>query len=301
MPVVPSSSALPACPENKPVETPDTPPSKPSYEKFTYGDRSFSVHKRGPKAALSQAFADILATTSPAELLGPVSLRLAALMGIFEAIGRKDLAEQIPPALEARKAELSGVAPTQPPQVEAQPELPETLPEPAESRPSAAPEGMVLYAGKTMTLPSVARAVCLRQIARCTTIEEVDEISRAADQLADQLDEIGQGALGTEIREALTKKTDKLVGAEEMTAQPAESQPVPAATLVESPPAPAQAGNGVGIDRAELVQLLRRAQGQLGTKWVTKLLRKYGAPQVKSLKDDQLQAVWNEATGAVAG
>ena len=80
-------------PGPKPNGLPDA--AKPTYQKFNYSGRTFSIHKRGPKAALAEAFADILGETDPAKLMGPLALKLSSLIGIFEEIGRKDLSGQV--------------------------------------------------------------------------------------------------------------------------------------------------------------------------------------------------------------
>ena len=238
-------------PKPKPNGLPDA--AKPTYQKFTYGDRSFSVHKRGPKAALAQAFADILGETDPARLLGQLSLQLSGLVGIFKEIGRTDLAEQIAPALEKRKAELAGASP------------------PAEA-PVKTSDVLVDYKGQKLR-PDIARAMCLNHIRACTSIEALDQLSREADRLADQLDELGPVAarFSGEIRAALTKQTNELAQAEAPTAsEPAQRQ--------EAPAQPANGAGGDGAQEPELLRhLLRRAQHEFGIRWVNDLLKKHGA------------------------
>lgn len=258
----------------------------PSYVEFTYGNRTFSIHKRGPSAALKQAFADILATTDPAMLIGPVSLRLSNLMGILEEIGRKDLAEQIPPALDARKAELAGVASPQAQEVPQEPEEPEQAPEQPEEQsahpeaPQAQPEpvdtpqaGTVIWAGKEVR-PIVARMLCLKQIARCKTIEDLDLITRQADRLADQLDEMDEKPFATEIRDLLTSRTNMLA------ATAAQSQ----ATQARAPDR--AGGNGTG-EPETLRHLSRRAMHELGTRWVGNLLKQHGIKTVNDVSKEK--------------
>jgi outer membrane biosynthesis protein TonB len=278
-------------PEPQPEPKPNGSPAKPklSYEKFTYGDRTFSTRKGGPTAALRQALFDIRAETDPSRLLGPLSLRLSNLVGVLEEIGRKDLADQIEPAIEKRKAELAGVRQPLPEQVETKTSGKIVA---WEDMPAAV--RVVTWGGKQVR-PGIARTVCLRQIAKCATIEEVDELSREADKLADLLDEMGEGAFATEIRDLLSAKTEQLAKAEAPAAQPAPA----AATQPEAQPANGSGGNGAEAPET-LRRLLRRAEHQLGRVWVGKLLKEHGATTLKELDKAKEPAVRAAAEAALA-
>lgn len=288
-------------PEAAPEPTPEPKPAKlaPSYESFTYGDRTFSVRKRGPSAALKEAFMEILSADAE-ELLGPLSFRLSKLKGIFEELDRHDLSEQVTQAFEARKAELAGLM--QPKPAERKPTEPEREPEPVEVQLEAADEE-VLYAGRQLR-PMIARQRCLKDIKDCLTVEELELIREDVMKLVTALEKASETQWATEIRSAYTHRWELLVDVDkqEEEEEGEEVEEHPPVTMAK-PAAPAQAGNGAGVNRVALVGLLRKAQNQFGTPWVNKLLKKHGAnpPQVKHLRDAQLQAVWDEAEAALGG